>query len=217
MSRLRVGVLFGGCSEEHPVSVKSAQEVAKSLDPEKYEPIWIGITADGAWRLCDGPVPGWEDGRPAVLSPDRSAGGLLVLDGERHDTVPLDVVFPVLHGKLGEDGAVQGLLELAGIPYVGCGIQSSAVCMDKSLAYVVARAAGVATPAYTTVTAKTKVSPDLFDYPVFVKPARSGSSFGSARSPARRTCSTRSRSLGSTTRRSWWRRRSPGARSAVPS
>ena len=88
------------------------------------------------------------------------------------------MVFPVLHGKLGEDGAVQGLLELSGIPYVGCDIQSSALCMDKSLAYVVARSAGIATPEFWTVTATEDVDPDRLTYPVFVKPARSGSSFG---------------------------------------
>ena len=140
MDRLRVGIVFGGCSEEHPVSVKSAQEVAKNLDLEKYEPFWIGITTSGAWKLCDGPGANWDVGnsRPAVLSPDRSVHGLLVLQHERYDMVRLDVVFSVLHGRLGEDGAIQGLLELSGIPYVGCDIQSSALCMDKSLAYIVA-------------------------------------------------------------------------------
>ena len=180
MARLKIGVVFGGSSEEHPISVKSAREVAISLDPEKYEPIWIGITYDGAWKLCDGPGANWENGscRPVVLSPDRSAPGLLVLDDGRYHTVGLDLVFPVLHGKLGEDGAIQGLLELSGIPYIGCDVQSSAVCMDKSLAYVVARSAGVATPHFWVVAAGETVVPDRFSYPVFVKPARSGSSFG---------------------------------------
>jgi D-alanine--(R)-lactate ligase len=180
MDRLRLGVIFGGCSEEHPVSVKSAQEVAKNLDTEKYEPFYIGITTSGAWRLCDGPDAQWEDGSgcPAVLSPDRSVRGLLVLDEGRYEAIGLDLVFPVLHGKLGEDGAMQGLLELSGIPYVGCDVQSSALCMDKSLAYVVARSAGVATPKFWTVTANEDIDPDRLPYPVFVKPARSGSSFG---------------------------------------
>lgn len=180
MAKLRVGILFGGASEEHPVSVKSAQEVAKNLDLAKYEPFWIAITKSGAWKLCPGPGPDWETGdcRPALLSPDRSAPGLLVLDGERYETICLDVVLPVLHGKLGEDGAIQGLLELSGIPYVGCDVQSSALCMDKSLAYIVASSAGIATPKFWTVTADEKVDPARFTYPVFVKPARSGSSFG---------------------------------------
>ena len=178
--RLRIGILFGGSCEEHPISVKSAREVARSLDPEKYEPYWIGITRDGQWRLCAGPGPGWEQGesRPAVLSPDRSVRGLLVSEPGRCETVALDVVLPVLHGRLGEDGAIQGLLELSGIPYVGCDVQTSALCMDKSLTYLVARDAGIATPTFWTVTADERPVPELLPYPVFVKPARSGSSFG---------------------------------------
>lgn len=180
MHRLRIGIVFGGCSEEHPISVKSAHEVARHLDPAKYEPFYIGITTSGAWKLCDGPGADWESGRcrPAMLSPDRSAHGLLVLEYGRYETVRLDVVLPVLHGKLGEDGAMQGLLELSGIPYAGCDVQSSALCMDKSLTYMVARAAGIATPNVWTVTADEQVDPDQLPYPVFVKPARSGSSFG---------------------------------------
>jgi D-alanine--(R)-lactate ligase len=176
MARLKIGIIFGGCSEEHPVSVKSAREVARHLDAGKYEPFWIGITRSGAWKLCDGPEEGWETGRTVVLSPDRSVPGLLVLEDGKYDTIGLDVVLPVLHGKLGEDGAIQGLLELSGIPYAGCDVQSSALCMDKSLAYVVARSAGIATPNFRTVLAGENV--DGLTYPVFVKPARSGSSFG---------------------------------------
>jgi D-alanine---(R)-lactate ligase len=181
MDALKIGIIFGGCSEEHPVSVKSAREIAKNLDPEKYEPFYIGITKTGAWKLCDGPDADWEDGgscRPAVLSPDRSVHGLLVLERDQYKMIRLDVVFPVLHGRLGEDGAIQGLLELSGIPYVGCGIQSSVLCMDKSLAYIVAGNAGIATPDHWVVAANEKVDPDRFTFPVFVKPARSGSSFG---------------------------------------
>jgi D-alanine--(R)-lactate ligase len=175
--RLKIGILFGGRSEEHPISVKSAREVAKNLDLDRYEPFYIGITKDGTWTLCDGPDTDWEHGgRPVVLAPDRS--GLLVLDGDRHSAIGLDLVFPVLHGRFGEDGAMQGLLEISGIPYVGCDVQSSALCMDKSLAYVVARSAGVPTPKFWTVPANESPDPDLLDYPVFVKPARSGSSFG---------------------------------------
>jgi D-alanine--(R)-lactate ligase len=96
----------------------------------------------------------------------------------RYETIGLDVVLPVLHGKLGEDGAMQGLLELSGIPYAGCDIQSSALCMDKSLTYMVARAAGIATPDFRTLMANETIDPGELTYPVFVKPARSGSSFG---------------------------------------
>jgi D-alanine--(R)-lactate ligase len=179
MDRVKLGIIFGGSTEEHPVSVKSAREVAKHLDTEKYEPLWIGITKSGEWKLCDGPGAGWETGsRPVVLSPDRSVHGLLVLDQGRYETIRLDVVLPLLHGRLGEDGAMQGLLELAGVPYAGCDVQSSALCMDKSLTYLVTRSAGIATPPFRTVTADEKVDPEELTYPVFVKPARSGSSFG---------------------------------------
>ena len=180
MDKLRVGIVFGGASEEHPISVKSAQEVAKNLDTAKYEPFWIGITETGAWKLCDRPDAGWENAssRPVMLSPDRRVRGLLVLEEERYETIRLDVVLPVLHGKLGEDGAMQGLLELSGIPYAGCDVQSSALCMDKSLAYTVARRAGIATPHFWTVMANANIDPGELSYPVFVKPARSGSSFG---------------------------------------
>ncbi|WP_439657365.1 D-alanine--D-alanine ligase family protein [Lentzea sp. HUAS TT2] len=166
MTKVKIGIIFGGSFEEHPVSVKSAGEVARSLDPSRYDPSWIKITRGGDWRLCTGPDSG--DGRPVVLSP----GGLLVLGDGRFETIGLDVVFPVLHGRQGEDGAIQGLLELSGIPYIGCDVQSSALCMDKSLTYVVTGSAGVATPNFWTGT------PDSPAYPVFVKPARSGSSFG---------------------------------------
>ncbi|MFC4948843.1 D-alanine--(R)-lactate ligase [Pseudonocardia sp. GCM10023141] len=180
MVRTRIAVLFGGRSEEHPISVKSAREVARNLDPERYEPFYVGITRDGAWLLCDGPDPGWESdsSRPAVLSPDCATPGLLVLDHGKYETVDLDVIFPVLHGRLGEDGAIQGLLELSGIPYVGCDVQSSALCMDKSLTYLVAAGAGIATPNVWTVAASETIDTGLLPFPVFVKPARSGSSFG---------------------------------------
>jgi D-alanine--(R)-lactate ligase len=181
--RSRVAILFGGCSEEHDVSVKSAMEVAASIDTQKYEPIYIGITKSGVWKMCERPHPAWNSGtgRRAVISPDRETHGLLV--GERGESraMHIDAVFPVLHGKSGEDGAVQGLLELSGIPYVGCDIQSSAICMDKSLAYVVARNGGIDTPAFSMLDGADTAAPNELAYPVFVKPARSGSSFGVTR------------------------------------
>ncbi len=180
MTRFKIAILFGGCSEEHDVSVKSAMEVASHIDAQKYDPAYVGITKGGAWRLCTRPYQGWADGdsRRAVLSPDRQTHGLLVLDGDRWRVVHVDVVFPVLHGKSGEDGAVQGLLELSGIPYVGCDIQSSAICMDKALAYIVARSARIATPEFAVLYGADMPAPTELTYPVFVKPARSGSSFG---------------------------------------
>jgi D-alanine--(R)-lactate ligase len=180
MTRPKIAILFGGCSEEHDVSVKSAMEIASSIDPQKYEPVYIGITKAGVWALCERPYPGWEDGerRRAVISPDRQTHGLLVVDGDECRALHIDAVFPVLHGKSGEDGAVQGLLELSGIPYVGCGIQSSVICMDKSLAYIVAGSAGIATPEFSVLNSAETPAPNELTYPVFVKPARSGSSFG---------------------------------------
>jgi D-alanine---(R)-lactate ligase len=180
VDRLKLGLIFGGTGEEHPISVKSAQQVSQHLDLGKYEPFYIGITKSGAWKLCHEPAENWEEGDwpSAVLSPDRSIHGLLVLGDGRCEAIRLDVVAPLLHGRLGEDGAIQGLLELAGIPYTGCDIQSSALCMDKSLAYLVARSEGITTPKFCVVQANDEVDPDRFNYPVFVKPARSGSSFG---------------------------------------
>jgi D-alanine--(R)-lactate ligase len=170
--------LFGGCSEEHDVSVKSAMEIASNIDTDAYEPLYIGITKAGAWALCERPRPDWEDGdrRRAVISPDREAHGLLVEGAGA--CVRIDAVLPVLHGTSGEDGAVQGLLELSGIPYVGCDIQSSVLCMDKSLAYVVVRNAGLDTPEFSVLHGTEMPARNDLAFPVFVKPARSGSSFG---------------------------------------
>jgi D-alanine--(R)-lactate ligase len=181
MTKPTIAILFGGCSEEHDVSVKSAIEIAAAIDTSRYDPLYIGITKGGEWKVCGRPRAAWDNGdaRPAVLSPDRATHGVLVFERDGTGrTVRVDAVFPVLHGKGGEDGAVQGLLELSGIPYVGCGIESSAICMDKALAYVVARHAGIATPAFFVVEKAGTKRPDQLTFPVFVKPARSGSSFG---------------------------------------
>jgi D-alanine--(R)-lactate ligase len=155
-------------------------EIAMSIDTQQYEPIYVGITRSGVWKMCGGPSAAWEDGecRRAVVSPDRGTHGLVVLECGEWRTVHIDVVFPVLHGKLGEDGAVQGLLELSGIAYVGCDVQSSVTCMDKSLTYTVARTAGIDTPEFAVVQRASGAAPRGLAYPVFVKPARSGSSFG---------------------------------------
>ncbi|MBO9609695.1 MAG: D-alanine--(R)-lactate ligase [Paenibacillaceae bacterium] len=180
MDKVKVAILFGGCSEEHDVSIKSAGEIAANLDKEKYEPLYIGITKSGSWKMCEKPGAEWEQGTcySAVLSPDKNMHGVLVRKNHEYELHHVDVAFPVLHGKSGEDGAIQGLFELSGIPYVGCDIQSSAICMDKSLAYIVAKNAGIATPEFWIVHQDERPATDAFSYPVFVKPARSGSSFG---------------------------------------
>lgn len=180
MSKLKIAVLFGGCSEEHNVSVKSAQEIAKYIDTEKYDVTYVGITRSGRWLLCEKPCPDWEneDCCPAAISPDRTVHGLIALQNNQYRSIYIDVVFPVLHGRFGEDGAMQGLLELSGIPYVGCDIAGSAICMDKSLAYIMAARAGIAVPAFQIIHPDDTPKIDIPSYPVFVKPARSGSSFG---------------------------------------
>lgn len=180
MNKLKIAILFGGCSEEHDVAVKSAIEIAGHMDTEKYEPIYIGITKSGVWKMCEKPCAEWETGDclPAVLSPDRKNHGLIVFQENTYQTVPIDVVFPVLHGKTGEDGVLQGLLELSGIPYVGCDVQSSALCMDKSLTYTVVKSAGVPTPDFLILHHGEQPDSSSLSYPVFVKPARSGSSYG---------------------------------------
>ena len=169
MSKLKLGILFGGRSEEHPISVKSAREIARHLDLDIYEPYFVGISREGDWRLCEEPSPDWAEkpSRPAVLSTSRSIGGLLVFDEDSMETIQLDVIMPVLHGRYGEDGTIQGLLDLTGIPYVGCGVASSALCMDKALAYAVVRSSGIATPTVTTLTGRQTVDPTQFCYPVF--------------------------------------------------
>ena len=179
MNRIKVAIIFGGCSEEHDVSVKSAIEIAANIDTEKFDPHYIGITKNGVWKLCKKPCTEWEaDSLPAILSPDRKTHGLLVMKESEYETRRIDVAFPVLHGKCGEDGAIQGLFVLSGIPYVGCDIQSSAVCMDKSLAYILTKNAGIAVPEFQMIDKGDKPEAGALTYPVFVKPARSGSSFG---------------------------------------
>jgi D-alanine--(R)-lactate ligase len=155
-------------------------EIARTIDTQRHDPIYVGITRSGAWRMCERPRIDWEDDDAprAVISPDRGTHGLLVVKDGECQVVPVDVVFPVLHGRSGEDGAVQGLLELSGLPYVGCDIPGSAICMDKSLAYVVARHAGIDTPEFWVLDGVDTAAPNGLRYPVFVKPARSGSSFG---------------------------------------
>lgn len=196
MQKKKIAVLFGGCSSEHEVSRVSAYSVIRNLPKEKYDIVRIGITRDGRWYLYNGPddkIPGgeWERSEkkmPAFLCPDRSVGGIVANAPDGFRTVPVDCVFPVLHGRNGEDGTVQGLLELSGLPFVGCGTLASAVCMDKAITHSQLANAGIPSAKYlwfysskyTSEGAKkikVKVNARL-GYPVFVKPANSGSSVG---------------------------------------
>jgi D-alanine-D-alanine ligase len=162
MGRLRVAVLMGGRSSEHEISLASAQSVLAALDPDRYEATVLQIGRDGRWAL--------PSGEPSAL-PVPARGQAPAVFGE------VDVVFPVLHGPFGEDGTVQGLLELAGIPYVGAGVLASALCMDKDVFKSVLRDHGI--PVTRNVTLRNGEAPaSPFGFPVFVKPARLGSSVG---------------------------------------
>jgi D-alanine-D-alanine ligase len=196
--RVRVAVVFGGRSGEHAISCVSAGSVMANLDPERFEVVPVGITQDGAWVLgTDDPrelaideraLPSVDASRPALALPgDPTRGGLIVLDPERAGEVfaGVDVVFPVLHGPYGEDGTIQGLLELAGLPYVGAGVLASAAGMDKEFTKKLLAADGlpvgdhvVLRPGVATLTAAQR---DRLGLPVFVKPARAGSSVGITR------------------------------------
>ncbi len=180
MYKINVAVLFGGCSEEHTVSIKSAMELAANIDTEKYQPFYIGITKTGVWKLCEKPCLDWERYAEytVVFSPGRNTHGMLIQKKDGYEPQSVDVVFPMIHGKFGEDGSIQGLLELSGIPYVGCDIQSSVICMDKSLAYTVVKNAGIEVPDFQIIQNSDNLETEKFIFPLFVKPARSGSSFG---------------------------------------
>jgi D-alanine-D-alanine ligase len=163
--RIRVAVLAGGRSSEHEISLASARSVLESLDPELYEVATVAIGRDGRWELGSG-----SDGSVAETLPVPAANAPATL-GE------VDVVLPILHGPFGEDGTVQGLLELAGVAYVGAGVTASALCMDKDLFKKVLRESGIRVARSVTLRTGDEVQ-NPFGYPVFVKPARLGSSVG---------------------------------------
>ena len=167
MSRVRVAVLLGGRSSEHDISLASARSVIDALDPERYETVSVEIGRDGRWELGAGAA----NGSAAETLPVPTSKVPATL-GE------VDVVFPVLHGPFGEDGTVQGLLELAGVPYVGAGVLGSALAMDKEVFKAVMRDRGI--PVTRNITIRRGETPheSPFGFPVFVKPARLGSSVG---------------------------------------
>lgn len=195
MRKLSVCVLFGGISPEHEVSLRSAESVLNNMDPEKYNIFPVGITMGGDWILFGGtdysmlPAGTWQDhpnNRRATISPVRGQG-LLSFEGDCVVREMIDVVFPVLHGENGEDGAMQGLLQMAGIPYVGPHVSASAVAMDKTLTKLVVDNAGVTQAAWKLVRSSELHNrmdavldnlQNTFEYPVFVKPAGTGSSVG---------------------------------------
>lgn len=191
MKKLRIAVIFGGCSPEYRVSLESAYSVILHMDREKYVPVMIGISCHGNWFYFDGEIrrikeDTWCNERdcvPAVISPNRESRELLLFTSGENQSVAIDAAFPVLHGKNGEDGTVQGLLELAGIPVVGCGILASALSMDKNRAHILARAAGVLVPGSIVLNGGEEESEVVsqtrrLGYPMFVKPVKAGSSYG---------------------------------------
>lgn len=192
MKKRKLAVIFGGCSTEYQVSLQSSFAVMKNIDQEKYEILPIGITREGDWYHYTGayeqiPEDTWEKDHehlfPVVFSQNRSSRGFMELEGGVYRNCKVDLVFPVLHGKNGEDGTLQGMFELAGIPVVGCDTLSSALCMDKDRAHKLAGAAGIDVPLSVTfgraeqANARAEIAEKL-TYPLFVKPVRSGSSIG---------------------------------------
>ena len=185
----RILVFFGGCSSEYGVSLQSAHAVLTHLDRARFCPLPVGITREGKWLYYTGPADAiaadtWQEGPcvPCALSPDRGSRTLLLLDGSG-ERISFDAAFLVLHGKNGEDGTLQGLLELMDVPVVGCGALSSALCMDKDRAHKLAALAGVRVPR-SRLFRRGAVLPQMaraaeeLGYPLFVKPVRAGSSFG---------------------------------------
>lgn len=213
-AKLNVAIFFGGCSSEYSVSLESASAVISNMNRDRYVPIPVGITREGKWFYFSGNTEkiredAWcnsEDCVPAVLSPNRAEHKLLLIKNDGMDFIKLDAAFPVLHGKNGEDGTIQGLIGLAGIPLVGCGILASAVCMDKDRAHRLVEAAGVRVPKAVVLDSRIKNAGNieeniernsfaaesereillrkaadfagLIGYPLYVKPVKAGSSYG---------------------------------------
>ena len=184
---IRVAVVFGGRSTEHSISCLSAGTVSAALIESGHEVVMVGVTRAGGWVLADeqqayslqgDKLPEVTGGEPVTFSGDATSPGLTTGSGK---AVAVDVVFPVLHGRFGEDGTVQGLLEMAGIPYVGSGVYASAAAMDKAHMKMALRAAGLPVSDYEVVRAGSAIPEGILERlgsPVFVKPARGGSSIG---------------------------------------
>ena len=186
-----VAVIFGGQSSEHIVSCMSVQNVAGQIDREAYDVLLIGITEEGHWVKADSLESiqdgSWKNSKvSAVISPDATDKCVILSEDGKWKKVKIDVVFPVLHGLYGEDGTIQGILELAGIPYVGCGVLASAVSMDKLYTKIIVDTLGIRQAAYVPVYREeladmNRVAEKIegkFSYPVFVKPSNAGSSKG---------------------------------------
>lgn len=195
MAKIRAAIIFGGMSSEYDVSLQSAYSVIKNIDKTKYEVVCIGITKKGRWLYFPGDVEMIANGDwykhpdcvSVLISPDRSHRGIYkIMPDSTAVLQKIDVVFPVMHGKFGEDGTIQGLLELSGIPFVGCDTLASAVCLDKAMTHSVLDSLGIKNASWLSFNVsdlkelKTIIEKieNKFEYPVFVKPAKAGSSVG---------------------------------------
>ena len=192
MQKKKIAVIFGGNSTEYEVSLQSASAVFENINTNKFDIIPIGITRSGEWYHYTGEKEKilnntwFEDSKnlcPVVVSQNRSVKGFLEIASDKYRIIKVDLVFPVLHGKNGEDGTLQGIFELAGIPVVGCDTLSSALCMDKDRAHKLVSLAGISVPKSVTFkrfneeAAMKEIEANL-TYPLFIKPVRAGSSFG---------------------------------------
>lgn len=186
-----IALIFGGCSPEYEVSLQSAYAVITHIDRHKYTPILIGISRDGDWFLFSGSPEElvddtWcnaDDCSPVTVHLSRTEHNLLLIKNDKVEAIHIDAVFPILHGRNGEDGTVQGMFELMDIPVIGCGVLASALCMDKDRAHKLVGAAGISVPKSLVIKKGADVQTVLMKaeqigYPLFVKPVKAGSSFG---------------------------------------
>lgn len=193
MNKVKVGIIFGGNSSEYEISLHSVCSVLKYIDQDKYDVIKVGITANGDWYLYEGDIESIDNNTwfkkevsKCIFSPSVSDSGLYVIKNNKLEKLTLDIVFPVLHGKNGEDGTIQGLFELAQIPYVGCNVLSSSACMDKEYSHIICENAGIKMAKYkayfnnqlTKSETEYKQIINELGNVVFIKPANAGSSFG---------------------------------------
>ncbi len=194
MARIKAAVIFGGVSAEHELSLASAADVIKNIPSDKYEVICIGITRKGRWLYYPGDAEDIADGKwetnpdctSAIISPDPIHKGIIAIENGEVSLKKIDVVFPILQGKFGADGTVQGLLDMSGIPYVGCGLLASASCMDKSHIHMILDDYNIRTAAWKLITQReinhldktcSEIAAEL-GFPLIAKPANSGSSVG---------------------------------------
>ncbi len=192
MNKKKIGVIFGGCSPEYNVSLESAYSVITNINKEKYDITLIGITKEGDWFKFEGDLENikndnWlQKGKctKVVISSSKSDKGIIEIENNNTNLIKLDAIFPVLHGKNGEDGTVQGLIELSEIPLIGCDILSSSLCMDKYLSHKLVQSYGIKVANSILINGKTKdIDKEIqkLNFPLFVKPVRAGSSFGITR------------------------------------